>query len=106
MSKQQSVAVIGGGIMGGDMATVFAAGGWKVHVMGPSQRTRDALPARVAAGLSKLAAPAAHSAGVKAYARLEDLPWKEIALVAEAAPEDLALKQKLFGQLEALAGPD
>ena len=106
MPKQQSVAVIGGGIMGGDMATVFAAGGWKVHVMSPSQKTRDALPARLAAGLGKLAAPAANAAGVKAYARLEDLPWKEIDLVAEAAPEDLALKQKLFGQLEALAGPD
>ncbi len=107
MPKQQpAVAVIGGGIMGGDMATVFAAGGWKVHVMSPSQKTRDALPARLVAGLAKLAAPAAHSAGVRAYGRLEDLPWKEIDLVAEAAPEDLALKQKLFGQLEALAGPD
>ena len=106
MSKQQSVAVIGGGIMGGDMATVFAAGGWKVHVMSPSQKTRDALPARVASGLAKLAAPAANSASVKTCARLEDLPWSEIDLVAEAAPEDLPLKQKLFTELEALAGPD
>jgi 3-hydroxybutyryl-CoA dehydrogenase len=106
MPKQQSVAVIGGGIMGGDMATVFAAGGWKVHVMSPSQKTRDALPARVATGLGKLAAPAANSASVTTSARLEDLPWKEIDLVVEAAPEDLPLKQKLFGQLETLAGPD
>jgi 3-hydroxybutyryl-CoA dehydrogenase len=106
MPKPQSVAVVGGGIMGGDIAIMFAAAGWKVHVMSPSQKTRDALPARVAAGLAKLAAPASHSANVKAYARLEDLPWREIGLVAEAAPEDLPLKQRLFAEIEALAGPD
>ncbi|MFZ9149967.1 MAG: 3-hydroxyacyl-CoA dehydrogenase NAD-binding domain-containing protein, partial [Burkholderiales bacterium] len=50
--------VIGGGIMGGDIATVFAAHGWAVHVMSPSAKTRDALPARLSAGLSKLGAPA------------------------------------------------
>ena len=61
-TQQHTAAIIGGGIMGGDVAIVFAAGGWNVHVMSPSQNTRDALPARVAAGLSKLAAPASHAA--------------------------------------------
>ena len=103
---QRAVAVIGGGIMGGDMATVFAAGGWTVHVMSPSQKTRDALPARVSAGLAKLGAPAASAGNVRAYPRLEELPWRDIDLVCEAAPEDLPLKQRLFGELEALAGPD
>ena len=28
--------VIGGGIMGGDIATVFAAHGWTVHVASPT----------------------------------------------------------------------
>ena len=105
MSKGLStVAIVGGGIMGGDMATVFAAGGWKVHVMSPSQKTREALPARVKAGLEKLGAPASHSANLSTHARLPDLPWRGIDLVCEAAPEDLPLKQKLFGELEALAG--
>jgi 3-hydroxybutyryl-CoA dehydrogenase len=105
-TPQSAVAVIGGGIMGGDIAIVFAAGGWKVHVMSPSQKTRDALPARLKGGLEKLAAPAAHASNARTYARLEDLPWREIDLVIEAAPEDLPLKQRLFGELEALAGPD
>ena len=103
---QRTVAVIGGGIMGGDIAIVFAAGGWKVRVMSPSQKTRDALPARGAAGLQTLGAPAAHSAHLATHARIEDLPWREVDLVIEAAPEDLPLKQRLFGELEALAGPD
>ena len=106
MAKQQGVVIIGGGIMGGDIAIIFAAAGWNVHVMSPSQKTRDALPARIAAGLKKLGAPQSRAAGVKTYAGLGDLPWKDVGLAVEAAIEDLPLKQKLFGQIEALARPD
>ena len=55
------VAIIGGGIMGGDIAIIFAAGGWNVHVMSPSRKTREALPARISAGVKKLGAPDANA---------------------------------------------
>ena len=103
--KASGVAIIGGGIMGGDIAIIFAAAGWNVHVMSPSQKTRDALPARVAAGLKKLGAPQANAADVKTYAGLEALPWKDIGLVVEAAIEDLPLKQKLFAEVESAGAP-
>lgn len=103
--KQSGVAIIGGGIMGGDIATIFAAGGWSVHVMSPSGKTRDALPARLDAGLAKLAADPAKSALVRTYASLEAMPWQQVDLVIEAATEDLALKQQLFARIEALARP-
>ena len=103
--KQSGVAIIGGGIMGGDIATIFAAGGWNVHVMSPSAKTRDALPARLNAGLAKLAADPANSARVRTYASLEAIPWQQVDLVIEAATEDLALKQQLFARIEALARP-
>ena len=86
--------VIGGGIMGGDIATVFATHGWTVHVMSPSAKTRDALPARIAAGLAKLGAPAGHAAAVHCYAELKTIPWANIGIVVEAATEDLLLKRK------------
>jgi 3-hydroxybutyryl-CoA dehydrogenase len=105
-AKQRTAAIIGGGIMGGDIAIVFAAGGWKVHVMSPSQKTRDALPARIAAGLANLAAPPAHAANVKTCARIEDLPWRDIDIAVEAATEDLPLKQRLFAQIDTLARPN
>jgi len=105
-ARQSHAAVIGGGIMGGDIAIIFAAGGWKVHVMSPSQKTRDALPARIAAGLKKLGAPKANASGVTTCARLDELPWKDIDVVVEAATEDLALKHKLFAELERLARAD
>jgi 3-hydroxybutyryl-CoA dehydrogenase len=104
--EQRAAAIIGGGIMGGDIAIVFAAAGWKVHVMSPSQTTRNALPARIASGLKKLAAPHTNAANVKTYASIEDLPWRDIAIVVEAATEDLPLKQRLFAQIETLARPD
>ena len=106
MSEASQVAIIGGGIMGGDIATVFAAKGWKVHVMSPSQKTRDALGARLTAGLQKVNADAACASNVVSYARLEDIAWKNIDLVIEAVTEDLPLKQKLFAQLETLVRPD
>lgn len=105
-AQQNHAAIIGGGIMGGDIAIIFAAGGWNVHVMSPSQKTRDALPARIAAGLKQLEAPEASAALVKTYATIEALPLQEISLVIEAALEDLALKHKIFADLERLARPE
>ena len=104
--KPSGVVIVGGGIMGGDIATVFAAGNWAVHVMSPSARTRDSLPARVVAGLGKLGADVKLAANVRVYDNLEAIAWNAVDLVVEAATEDLALKQKLFGQLEALARPE
>ena len=104
--KQSGMAIVGGGIMGGDIATIFAAGHWAVPVMSPSAKTRDALPARVTAGLGKVGADAKLAANVRTYDNLEAIAWKEVDLVIEAATEDLALKQKLFSQLEMLARPE
>src|SRR6185369_2313679 len=105
-SKQQGVVIIGGGIMGGDIAIIFAAGNWNVHVMSPSEKTRASLPARIQTGLKKLDAPASAAALVKTYADLNSIPWQDVDLVVEAATEDLELKKKLFSELETLARPD
>lgn len=103
---QQGAAIVGGGIMGGDIAIIFAAAGWQVRVMSPSEKTRAVLPGRIEAGLRKLGAPAAHAANVQTCARLQDIDWGTIDFVVEAATEELALKQRIFGELEALARPD
>jgi 3-hydroxybutyryl-CoA dehydrogenase len=106
MAVDSSVVIIGGGIMGGDIAIIFAAGGWNVHVMSPSQKTRDALPARIQTGLAKLGADAVKAKNVKTYSKLDDIPWRDVELVVEAVTEDLPLKQRLFAQAEAFARPD
>lgn len=103
---KQGVAIIGGGIMGGDIATGFAAGGWNVHVMSPSQKSRDALDGRMRAGLGRLGHDPALASAARTYATLPEVPWKEVDLVIEAVTEDLPLKHRIFAELEALAGPD
>ena len=106
MAQDTSHAVIvGGGIMGGDIAIMFAANGWNVHVMSPSAKTREALPARIDAGLKKLGAGAA-AGKVTTHERLEHIDWKGVSMVVEAATEDLRLKQNVFAELEAHAAPD
>lgn len=106
MNASRKVVIVGGGVMGGDIVTVFAAGGWDVHVVTPSQKTRDALPGRVKAGLAKVGADAACYERVRASACFEDVDWPNVNLVVESVTEDLKLKQDLFEEIETLAGPD
>jgi len=103
---KSGVVIIGGGIMGGGIATVFASGGWNVHVMSPSAKTRDALPKRLAAGLNQLGAAADYAANLKTYASLDAIPWQNVDLVIEAATENVDLKKKIFSQLETMARPE
>jgi len=99
----ECVLIVGGGIMGGDIATSFAAAGWRVEVMSPSASTRERLAGRVKAGLAALGADPSCAASVRAHAALSDVPWPSVGLVIESVTEDLALKQKLFAEIEPLA---
>jgi 3-hydroxybutyryl-CoA dehydrogenase len=98
-----SIVIIGGGIMGGDIATIFSAAGWNVHVVEPSQSARDALHGRVLNGIKKILTPTFETGIVTTYSNIENIDWKRINLVIEAATEDLNLKQKIFMQIENLA---
>ena len=72
--------------MGADIAHVFAAGGWPVHVVEPSEATRASI--RTAASL---------------HATLEEVPWADVAIVVECIPEQLQPKRDTFARLVALA---
>jgi 3-hydroxybutyryl-CoA dehydrogenase len=78
--------VIGGGKMGADIALVFAAGGWPVDVVEPSDRARESLPG-----------------GTTGHARLEEVAWPEVTVVVECIPEQLEAKRAAFAKLEQLA---
>lgn len=104
--ERRNVVIVGGGVMGGDIATIYAAGGWSVHVVTPSQKTRDALPKRVTAGLEKLGCDVHAISNVKASPRFEDVDWNGVGMVIEAVTEDLALKQSLFAEIESYAASD
>ncbi len=99
------VAMIGGGTMGADIAAIFVAGGWTAHVVEPDEARRAALSGRILKACDQLGGPYAAERLVS-YADLESAPWQAIALVVECAPEDLAIKRKVFAELEQLAGPN
>jgi 3-hydroxybutyryl-CoA dehydrogenase len=97
--------VIGGGTMGVGIIAMFLGHGWKVDVVSRSASTRDGLPeacSRALAGMGK----AADMSGLATYATLPEASWPAIELVVETVTEDLALKQKLFAEMEMLARPD
>ena len=97
-----SAAIIGGGTMGADIAVVFASGGWTVHIAEPAAETRKKLPVRFRTGLQQLKSEDTDDR-FSIHAHMEKIPWKTIDFVVECVPEDLAIKQTVFKQLEALS---
>jgi 3-hydroxybutyryl-CoA dehydrogenase len=98
------IAVIGGGLMGHGIAYLFAAAGHEVRVQDPSQAALDAIPDRIdeiAAFLGRPTSPASRISGCR------DLQYavSEAVIIIESAPEKLALKQKIFEDLDRLARP-
>lgn len=107
------IAVIGGGLMGHGIAQVFAAHGHAVTVVEGQADSRATLHARVRANLDAMAR---HSI---AFADDTNTILKRIAVVPEleagvagarfvfeAVFEDMALKQELFGRLDAQCPPE
>lgn len=103
--SEQHALVVGGGTMGVGIVAMFLAGGWKVDVMSRSASTRDGLAAATAKALSAMGKPA-DTSGLSTFATLAEPKWPQITLAVETVTEDLALKQRIFSEMEALARPD
>jgi 3-hydroxybutyryl-CoA dehydrogenase len=103
--SEQHALVVGGGTMGVGIIAMFLAGGWKVDVVSRSASTRDGLAVATAKALSTMGKPA-DTSGLSTFATLVEARWPQITLVVETVTEDLALKQSMFAELEALARPD
>jgi 3-hydroxybutyryl-CoA dehydrogenase len=100
MAQQaRTVALIGGGTMGGDIAASFAARGWIAHIVEPQESSRRTLPQRLASAMKALGAT--HDmAKFPLHASMDTVPWQAVDIVIEAVPERLALKREVFAELE------
>jgi len=96
-----TVAIVGGGTMGADIAVAFARARCVTHVVETDPGRRDALgdwlPRELAGAPGTL--PVVHAA-------LDALPWGAIDVTVECVPEALALKRGVFAAVERLARPD
>lgn len=106
----QTVAIVGAGLIGRAWAAVFARAGWAVRLHDPHAPTLDAAPGLVRAELDMLHAhglmddPGRAAQGVTAHPDLADA-LAGAAFVQESGPEALHDKQALFAELDRLAAP-
>ena len=101
----RTVAVIGGGTMGADIAATFAAHGWTAHIVNPRDRMRETLPQRLRAAMDKLGAEYSDE-GFPLHDSIGSLPWERVEIAIEAAPERLDVKQQIFEEMVKLSKPN
>jgi len=111
MSEQQSVAIVGAGLIGCAWATIFARAGWQVRLTDPHAPTLDAAPARIKGELAALARHGLASDIEAAAARVtvaKDVAEAVagVAFVQENGPEKVEDKRAIFTELDRLAPPD
>jgi 3-hydroxybutyryl-CoA dehydrogenase len=99
MSDKPQIAVIGAGLMGHGIAQVFALAGHDVAVYDAAEASLKTVRDRIAANLRDLDADVTAYERVRPTGDLADAV-READYVVEAAPENLALKQKLFDEIE------
>jgi 3-hydroxybutyryl-CoA dehydrogenase len=107
----ERIAVIGNGIIGHGVTQVFAAAGHPVQMIGRSQASLDAALVKIKASLDEFAANGLLTKAevVAAIGRIATGTTldavRDCAMVIEAVTEDIPLKLKIFGELDALCGP-
>ena len=101
----RTVAVIGGGTMGADIAATFAAHGWTAHIVNPQDRMRETLPQRLRAAMDKLGAEYSDD-GFPLHETIGSVPWERVEIAIEAAPERLDVKQAIFEEMVKLSRPN
>ncbi|UCV03860.1 3-hydroxyacyl-CoA dehydrogenase PaaC [Dechloromonas denitrificans] len=112
LPQQTVIAVVGTGAMGAGIAQVAAAAGHPVKLLdnrpGAAEKAVDGIRAQFAklAAKGKLSAEAAQAAGARLIPVEQLADLADAGLVVEAIVENLAAKQKLYADLEAIVGPD
>ncbi len=101
----RAVAVVGAGRMGLGIAQVLAAAGFDVALQDPDAGARSSAHERAASIAGLLGQDPAPCLSRLRVAHTVSEALVDAALVIEAGPEDLALKQAIFAQVEELADP-
>jgi 3-hydroxybutyryl-CoA dehydrogenase len=99
------ITVVGAGLMGHGIAQVFALAGHRVTIYDATVSTLESAKARILANLQELGDDVAAVERVTPQADLA-VAVRDADYVVEAAPEDLAVKQKLFEEIEGAARPN
>jgi 3-hydroxybutyryl-CoA dehydrogenase len=99
MAGKVRIAVVGAGLMGHGIAQVFALAGHDVTITDSHKPTLDAAKGRITQNLRDLGDDPKAVDRVRPVAELGDCV-RDADYVVEAVLENMALKQKLFGEIE------
>jgi len=105
MMGAQRISILGGGLMGHGIALVFAVAGHDVVLTDPVAVVRGQVRDRITATLAELGHPHAALDRITVTETLEECVARAQWII-EAAPEDLALKQRIFADVERAAPPE
>jgi 3-hydroxybutyryl-CoA dehydrogenase len=105
MPGKARIAVIGAGLMGHGIAQVFALAGHDVAIYDPVPASLDSVKARILTNLKDLGDDPSAVERVRPTGQLA-AAVSDADYVVEAVLEDLALKQKLFVEIETHVRPD
>jgi 3-hydroxybutyryl-CoA dehydrogenase len=105
MMSAQRIGILGGGLMGHGIALVFAVAGHEVALTDPVAAVRGQVRERIATTLAELGHPPAALDRITVVEAPEECVARA-QWVIEAAPEDLALKQRIFADVERAAPPE
>jgi 3-hydroxybutyryl-CoA dehydrogenase len=102
VSEKAAIAVVGAGLMGAGIAQVFAAAGHRVALFDAMENARETALPRIR---ENFVAVGDDLSAIEAIELREDLAEAvaDADFVFEAAPENLALKQQIFVEIEAAA---
>jgi 3-hydroxybutyryl-CoA dehydrogenase len=103
--SHSKITVVGAGLMGHGIAQVFALAGHDVTITDSVAQNLDTAKARIAANLRDLDEDEKAVDNVRTCADLAQAV-RDADYVVEAVLENLALKQKLFGDIEQHVRPD
>ena len=102
MKDNSCAAIIGGGIMGTDIAAIFANAGWNVDIVEPFHERWKQSEQRTLKSTEQLGGTPIRNKLVL-HASASELHWQKIGIVVECVPEQLTIKQQVFAELERLA---
>ena len=105
MAARARISVLGAGLMGHGIAQVFALAGHEVAIYDPVAASLDQVRTRIVANLRDLGDEETAVERVHPCTDLAEAV-RDADFVVEAAPEDLAIKQALFQQVERHVRPD
>lgn len=103
VAKKQQIAVIGAGLMGHGIALTLAKAGQYVAITDPIEAARDSVTARIRQSMEAMGDVDATIAKALKMIEIFDTTAgtvKQADVVFEAAPEKMALKQKIFAEIE------